>query len=81
MSPETATAVAVRLRADDSLQVIAPYGLDDLFGLVCRRNPAILTREQFHRRVQNRQIARRWPRVQILDAPEESPFRTARPRA
>jgi uncharacterized protein len=80
MSPETATAVAVRLCHDDSLQVVAPYGLDDLFNLVCRRNPAVVTREQFHRRVQNRQIARRWPRVQVLDGPEESPFRAPRVR-
>jgi hypothetical protein len=76
MWPETATAVAVRLRHDDSLQVIAPYGLDDLFNLVCRHNPAIVTREQFHRRVQNKQIAKRWPRVRVVDAPEEGPFRS-----
>lgn len=76
MWPETATAVAVRLRHDDSLHVVAPYGLDDLFNLVCRRNPAIVTREQFQRRVQNKQIAKRWPRVRVLDAPEENPFRS-----
>lgn len=76
MWPETATAVAVRLLHDGSLQVVAPYGLDDLFNLVCRRNPAIVTREQFQRRVQNKQIAKRWPRVRILDASEEDgPFR------
>src|SRR5829696_2419320 len=38
--PETATAVAVRLLPDDRLQVVAPCGLEDLFGLICRRNPA-----------------------------------------
>jgi len=38
--PETATAVAVRLLPDDRLETVAPCGLDDLFGLVCRRNPA-----------------------------------------
>ena len=69
MWPETATAVAIRLRQDDSLQVIAPHGLDDLFNLICRRNPRIVTREQYHRRVQNKQIAKRWPRVRVVDAP------------
>jgi uncharacterized protein len=76
MWPETATAVAIRLLHDNTLDVVAPYGLDDLFNCVWRRNPAIVTREQFHRRVQNKQIAKRWPRVRVLDAPEESPFRT-----
>jgi uncharacterized protein len=38
--PETATSVAVRLRADDTLQVVAPVGLDDLLGMVLRRKPA-----------------------------------------
>jgi len=70
ISPETATAVGVRLLADDSLGVVAPYGLEDLFGLVCRRNPRVLTREQFRRRVQTRQIARRWPGVRIVEGAE-----------
>ena len=38
--PETATAVAVRLEPDDRLRVVAPCGLGDLLGLVCRRNHA-----------------------------------------
>jgi hypothetical protein len=37
--PETATAVAVRLCVDDSLEVLAPCGVADLLGGVCRRNP------------------------------------------
>jgi hypothetical protein len=73
--PETATAVGIRLLADDRLQVIAPFGLDDLFNLRCRRNPRVTTREQYHRRVQNKRIARRWPRVRVLDAPAQSAAR------
>jgi hypothetical protein len=38
--PETATAVAVRLLDGDELRVVAPCGLEDLFALVCRRNPS-----------------------------------------
>src|SRR3954447_6156540 len=37
--PETATAVAVRLLADDRIRVVAPFGLEDLFGIVWRHNP------------------------------------------
>ena len=66
--PETATAVGVRLLADDSIQIVAPCGLDDLFGLICRRNPRRVTEEQYRRRLERTQIPKRWPRVQILDA-------------
>ena len=37
--PETATAVAVRLNKKGALEVAAPFGLDDLFGLVVRPTP------------------------------------------
>jgi hypothetical protein len=66
--PETATAVGVRLLENDSIQVVAPCGLEDLFGLVCRRNPRRVTPEHYRARVKSKQIAERWPRVQILDA-------------
>jgi hypothetical protein len=64
--PETATAVAVRLLADDRIQVVAPCGLDDLFGLVCRRNPSRVGVEHYRRRVRDKRIAERWPRVEVL---------------
>jgi uncharacterized protein len=65
---ETATAIAIRLLANDRIEVVAPCGLEDLFGLICRRNPRLISIEQYRRRVQNQRIARRWPRVQVLDA-------------
>lgn len=67
--PETATAVAVRLLPDDSFRVVAPCGLDDLFGLVCRRNPRRVTVEEYRRRVHSKHIAERWPMVTIVDEP------------
>jgi hypothetical protein len=66
--PETATAIGVRLLSDDTIRVVAPCGLDDLFGLICRRNPRWATREQYRRRVENKQVAKRWPRVRIVEA-------------
>jgi hypothetical protein len=48
--------------------VVAPCGLDDLFGLVCRRNPRRVTVDQYRRRVRDKRIAGRWPRVEIIDA-------------
>jgi uncharacterized protein len=68
--PETATAVGVRLLPDDSLRVVAPCGLDDLFGLVCRRNPRRVTVEEYRRRVHSKRIAERWPMVTIVDEPQ-----------
>jgi hypothetical protein len=44
--PETATAVAVRLKGDGSIEVCAPFGLADLFGRVWRRNPRRISVEQ-----------------------------------
>jgi hypothetical protein len=66
--PETATAVAVRLLPDDRIQVVAPCGLDDLFGLVCRRNPRRVSVEHYRRRVLDKRIADRWPGVAIIGA-------------
>jgi uncharacterized protein len=70
---ETATAIGIRLLGDERLEVVAPCGLEDLFGLVCRRNPRLITVEQYRRRVQNQRIARRWPKVRVLDLEEDSP--------
>jgi hypothetical protein len=65
--PETATCVGVRLLADDGLAIVAPYGLADLVGLVLRRNPRRVTVEEYRRRIVTKQIAARWPRVEIID--------------
>ena len=61
--PTTSSAVAVRLVGDD-LAVEAPYGLDDLFGLVVRPN-----RIQVPRQVYEEKAARYhtcWPELTIL---------------
>jgi uncharacterized protein len=65
--PETATAVAVRLLDGDELQVVAPCGLDDLFALVCRRNPRRVGVEHYRRRLRDKRVAERWPRVTVVD--------------
>jgi uncharacterized protein len=47
--PETATAVALRLTEGDDLIVCAPFGLDDLLGLVHRRNPRRARMREYER--------------------------------
>ena len=64
--PETATAVAVRLHRDGELEVTAPYGLADLLTGVCRRNPTRVSAEWYHRRLEAKHVATRWPRVRII---------------
>ncbi|WP_420628290.1 nucleotidyltransferase family protein [Candidatus Leptofilum sp.] len=65
--PETATCTAVRLLPDDSLQIVAPFGLDDLFQMVLRRNPARVTQAQFQQRLQDKQIQQKWPRIRVIE--------------
>jgi hypothetical protein len=66
--PETATCVGLRLTLDDGLVVEAPYGLDDLLGLIHRRNPARASVEEYQRRLTAKRIGDRWPRVTIIAA-------------
>jgi hypothetical protein len=67
-APETATAVAVRLLEDQSIELLAPFGLDDLFALVARRNPCCPIYGRCCRGEQSTQFAERWPRARILDS-------------
>ena len=64
--PETATCTAVRLLPDDSLQIVAPFGLEDLFQMVLRRNPARVMLARFQQRLQEKQIQQKWPQVQVV---------------
>lgn len=69
--PETATCVAVRLLEDGSLHIYAPYGLEDLFNIVLRRNPVRITPEIFRDRYIKKRIKEKWPQVTIIDEGEE----------
>lgn len=63
--PEYATAVGLSLDPDGSLKVIAPHGLDDLFGMVVRRNPARVSIATYRQRVEQKRYAERWPQVRV----------------
>ena len=64
--PEHATCVAVCLNHDDSIEVIAPHGLDDLFNCVVRRNPTRVSMDTYRMRVAQKNYASRWPRVTVV---------------
>ena len=57
---ETPTAVAVRLEADDRIEVIAPLGLDDLMDLRVRPTDAGRRRNAEYRA---RMAAKNWPDI------------------
>jgi hypothetical protein len=64
--PETATAVAARLRSE-RVQIIAPHGIDDLVHMIVRPTPAFRTKlSVYERRLASKDWARRWPQVTFL---------------
>ncbi|WP_423395251.1 nucleotidyltransferase family protein [Burkholderia sp. LMG 21824] len=64
--PEYATAVGLTLLRDGTIEVCAPYGLDDLFSMVVRRNPARVSIDTYHRRIEQKKYTDRWPRVTVI---------------
>ena len=64
--PEFTTSVALSLAPDDSLRVMAPHGLADLFDIVVRRNPARVSVATYRQRVEQKRYAERWPRVRVV---------------
>jgi hypothetical protein len=63
--PETAVCVGVRLEPDGAMTIAAPHGLDDLLGMVHRRNPTRVSVEEYERRLRAKRINERWPRAQV----------------
>lgn len=63
--PETATCVAVRLTQDGQVDIIAPHGLADLFGLVLRPSPAA-DRQAYASRLASKRYADIWPRLIVI---------------
>lgn len=78
--PETATAVAVRRTSGDQVEILAPFGLDDLFGLLLRPTPAFAGSRA--PAVWARAAAKgwfvRWPRLRAVSLPG-APGTTLRP--
>jgi hypothetical protein len=63
--PEFATCVGVTLDETESIGVIAPHGLDDLFGLLVRHNPLRASAATYLERVQSKRFGERWPLLSI----------------
>jgi hypothetical protein len=70
--PETASCVGVRLLSDDDMLVVAPHGLDDLLGGVCRHNPLRVSASFYEQRVTEKRWRSRWPKMRYI-APSWEP--------
>jgi uncharacterized protein len=64
--PEYATAVGLTLRDDDTIAVLAPYGLDDLFSMIVRRNPVRVSIDTYRQRVEQKRYLQRWPQATVI---------------
>lgn len=66
--PETATAVAARIRGG-RVEILAPHGLEDLIAMIVRPTPVFSRKMPAYRaRVAQKNWARRWPHLKFVDA-------------
>lgn len=66
---ETATTVGVCLNPAGGMEVIAPFGLDDLYDHILRITPVMRRTDPhgFKKRVRQKGWQERWPRLRIVD--------------
>lgn len=62
--PTTATAIAVRKELGNPLDVYAPFGLNDVYGMVARANKTQITEEIFLAKVSR--WKRCWPNLKVI---------------
>jgi hypothetical protein len=63
--PETVTAVGIRLEADDSISLICPYGLEDIFEYRVRRSPLFKDEAYYQSRLNKKAWKKLWPKLQM----------------
>jgi len=67
---ETPTAVGIRLNARDDIEMIAPFELDDLFGLIVRPTPFAADHPnklaQYRARMNKKNWPSQWPGIRVL---------------
>lgn len=65
--PEFATSVGITLTQTGDLEIIAPFGLDDLFEMRVRHNPTRASIAAFRSRIASKRYKERWPNVLIME--------------
>jgi len=61
--PVTVQAIGARLEDDDRLDIIAPFGLDDVYAMVMRPNPVVEHRSTFDAKVARARSV--WPEITV----------------
>lgn len=74
--PEYATSVGAWLDARGRVRIIAPYGLDDLLGMVVRRKPARVDLDTYRARVVAKRYSERWSCVRVVHPPDPAGAKT-----
>lgn len=66
--PETATATAARCNAAGDIEILAPFGLDDLFQGVIRPTPRFMTEKRaiFDQRCREKGWLEHWPFLRVV---------------
>lgn len=65
--PETATAIAARLADDGTIEIIAPFGFDDLFRLIVQPTTHFLTKlEIYRKRLNSKKWEANWPKLKFF---------------
>jgi len=62
--PTTATSVGVRLGRGGRFEAYAPFGLDDLYGLIVRPNKRRITKEIYMEKIER--WTRFWPKLKVI---------------
>jgi len=65
---ETPTAVALRLERNGGIGILAPFGTEDLTGLILRPTPYARAKapEAYRKRIEEKGWLKRWPNVRVL---------------
>ena len=61
------TSIGIRLLSDEELYIASPYGLTDLFDMKFRRNTKHIPKDIFMKKLKERGIKEKWPKVQIIE--------------
>lgn len=70
---ETPTAVGVRLGDDGALAIVAPFGVGDLVGLVCRPTPwGAVRRAEYDARMAGKRWRETWPKLRFEEPRPEA---------
>jgi len=65
---ESATCVAVALKEDGSLVLIAPHGIDDLVNMIVRPSPGFIRSLDIYRdRLGRKKWREKWPKLKIIE--------------